>query len=376
MKQSNAVAYLRQLCCSGLPCEIVIREFLFAVKAVISSDNNVYIYCNNQWIPREVIFANLSPELFPVAAEIIPNYYNAERRACFIDWFNKFRVLADPRIYDQNFYNSDFYHLIWRTNDQHYCMQSPITQNWQVIGSPCLLRSRRDKPFSNQEQLLFSRLMPYLSHAVQDTQKQEIKYCDGGNSGMMVFTTVGKLLYLDDDARELLDWACYPAVAMAKRFSKDELLARLGQLCRDLNAIYQSVEAAPPSFSHTNSRGRFSFRGQWLSRNNREPGHLVGINIRHEVPVLLKILRGLQQTALSSSQKEVAALIAQGLSNEKIGKALHIKLSTVKDHINKIYTKLDVHQRDELVAKLMALDTSADNKNLTIISKHDAEYSH
>ena len=33
LKQSSAIAYLRQLCCSGLDKEIVIQEFLRAVQS-------------------------------------------------------------------------------------------------------------------------------------------------------------------------------------------------------------------------------------------------------------------------------------------------------------------------------------------------------
>jgi ATP/maltotriose-dependent transcriptional regulator MalT len=51
-------------------------------------------------------------------------------------------------------------------------------------------------------------------------------------------------------------------------------------------------------------------------------------------------------------------LLAQGFSNEKIGERLHIKLTTVKDHIGKIFVKLDIHRREELLPMLMALDSS------------------
>jgi DNA-binding CsgD family transcriptional regulator len=48
--------------------------------------------------------------------------------------------------------------------------------------------------------------------------------------------------------------------------------------------------------------------------------------------------------------------LAQGVSYEKIGERLHIKLSTVKDHIGKTFTKLDIHHRKELLPKLLVLD--------------------
>jgi ATP/maltotriose-dependent transcriptional regulator MalT len=62
---------------------------------------------------------------------------------------------------------------------------------------------------------------------------------------------------------------------------------------------------------------------------------------------------------LSPVQKQVAALLAQGCSNEKIGQHLHIKLTTVKDHIRKIFTKLDINHREELLPKLLAMECSS-----------------
>lgn len=48
--------------------------------------------------------------------------------------------------------------------------------------------------------------------------------------------------------------------------------------------------------------------------------------------------------------------MAQGYSNEVIGERLHIKLTTVKDHVGKIFTKLGIHRREELLPMLLAVD--------------------
>jgi DNA-binding CsgD family transcriptional regulator len=130
--------------------------------------------------------------------------------------------------------------------------------------------------------------------------------------------------------------------------------AKLEQLCRNLETVYRGQHAAPPSCCHTGPNGRFLFRAYWLNGQNHESGGLVGMIIEHQEPLVLKILRTLQNLPLSPSQKEVALLLAQGASSEKIGERLHIKPSTVKDRIRKIFNKLDIHHRDELLPKLLA----------------------
>ncbi|WP_394753171.1 LuxR C-terminal-related transcriptional regulator [Crenothrix sp.] len=72
----------------------------------------------------------------------------------------------------------------------------------------------------------------------------------------------------------------------------------------------------------------------------------------------LKILRALKDVPLSSTPKEVALLLAQNCSNEMICQRLHIKLTTTKDHIRKIFSKLSIHSREELLPLLLALEKS------------------
>lgn len=52
---------------------------------------------------------------------------------------------------------------------------------------------------------------------------------------------------------------------------------------------------------------------------------------------------------LTNKEKEILNLITAGKSNKEIASDLFIELSTVKTHINKIYSKLNISQRKEAV---------------------------
>jgi len=58
---------------------------------------------------------------------------------------------------------------------------------------------------------------------------------------------------------------------------------------------------------------------------------------------------------LSQRELEVLELIAQGLSNDEIGKQLFLALDTVKGHNRKIFDKLGVQRRTEAVARAREL---------------------
>lgn len=59
----------------------------------------------------------------------------------------------------------------------------------------------------------------------------------------------------------------------------------------------------------------------------------------------------LRLDALSERERTVLLLIAEGLSNQEIARALVVTVSTVKTHLNNIYAKLHVHTRLQAVTK-------------------------
>jgi DNA-binding NarL/FixJ family response regulator len=58
--------------------------------------------------------------------------------------------------------------------------------------------------------------------------------------------------------------------------------------------------------------------------------------------------------ALSGREREVLALVAEGLRNAGVAEALWISPATVRKHLENIYEKLDVHTRTAAVARIQA----------------------
>jgi DNA-binding NarL/FixJ family response regulator len=62
---------------------------------------------------------------------------------------------------------------------------------------------------------------------------------------------------------------------------------------------------------------------------------------------LSKAPRGLDE--LTEREREVLALVAQGLSNAELAETLRVSLPTAKTHVSRILTKLDARDRTQLV---------------------------
>lgn len=59
---------------------------------------------------------------------------------------------------------------------------------------------------------------------------------------------------------------------------------------------------------------------------------------------------------LTAREHEVLRLVDEGLSNKQIARRLSIELRTVKNHVHRVLEKLQVHRRDDAVAKFRATD--------------------
>lgn len=53
---------------------------------------------------------------------------------------------------------------------------------------------------------------------------------------------------------------------------------------------------------------------------------------------------------ISERERQVIALVAEGMDNDRIGRALHISPDTVKTHLARLYRRYEAHGRAHLVA--------------------------
>lgn len=354
MKQSNVIAHLRRLCCSGLSKEIVIGEFLQAVPMLILSSNNTFSATDAQLYPQYHIAGFDISGMQQTIAEVTTSFHTLERQRRALAWFKEHPAITDARILDPAFYQSDLYQLVYRRFDMHHVLWMPVTQAAKAAGVVGLYRSKSQNPFGNQDMAMLGHLLQYVSHALAaGDEPQEGPYYDTGRSGMLIMNAQGAILGLSKEAEQLLSLARMSRLVIERRH-QDRLTEKLAQLCRTLTAVYRGEAVQAPRYCHTNPYGQFLFRAYRLHEHGEEPSNLVGMTIEHREPVALKLMRAMQHLPLSPMQQEVAHCVAQGMSFKHIAQRLHIKPTTVKDHVGKIYNKLDIGHREQLLPRLLA----------------------
>jgi two-component system, NarL family, nitrate/nitrite response regulator NarL len=82
------------------------------------------------------------------------------------------------------------------------------------------------------------------------------------------------------------------------------------------------------------------------------PPHLAAALVRRVTALAAGGAREANGNGLTPRQRQIASLIADGLSNKQIARSLCIERATVKNHVHAIMSKLGITRRDQVAARL------------------------
>jgi len=224
-----------------------------------------------------------------------------------------------------------------------------------TLGCVDLFPPVRARPWTTEEKRRLARLEPFFAYALTVRSENDDLLADSGRSGVIIANPAGRPLHLSTEGRRLLFLASHPHVAPGIAVSRVPILpAPVLRICRNLGRVSSGDdEASAPVYHHRNVWGGFRFRAEWLDSNNPATG-LIAITVTHEEPLPITLTRSIGRQNLSRRQAEVCVLMATGCSHEAIADRLGISKHTANEHGRWIYQKLDVHNRAELVSKLLS----------------------
>jgi DNA-binding CsgD family transcriptional regulator len=181
-------------------------------------------------------------------------------------------------------------------------------------------------------------------------------------SGLIIVDREARLRYASAEALRLLVLAIHPhlsAQVITALGSSIILQAVILQVCGKLVGAFEGKQAAAEAaWHHTNPWGTFGFRAYCLDDGGLNDGGpackpLVGITIQYEMSLAVKVMARLKRFHLSRRQTEICLLIAADHSRAELARRMGISEHTVVTHIRRIYEKLGVQSRAELMSKLL-----------------------
>ena len=260
---------------------------------------------------------------------------------------------------EPGFYQSDYYNLVWREHlHAHHVMYAVIHENGRRLGQLSLYRTSKDKGFTQPDEELLTRVTHYLAHAVAAgpaTTGTHGEYFDTKRVGMIILNARGETQHLSEEGKRLLFLASYPAISRLALLATDSdaVPAALKQITQHLQALFSGKDAPPPVWHIENCWGRFAFRAFWLDAEcGTDPG-LIGVTVQQQEVLPLKLLGQLADLPLSDQQKHVILMLADGASYGQIANQLNISANTANYHVKQIYDRLQVHNRNDLLNKVL-----------------------
>jgi len=355
-------ARIQQLCCLGLGGQAIMPALLQELHHLISSYSNAFFWAENDQ------FSNLYDEnpVFPQIAPVyMSEFYNRRESEIFTSFTQSMRGERGVQCLDDllkidkpTFYKHDFYNLIYRPLNYRHFIRMVLREGGRALGRIHLYRND-NREFSPQEKRRLAAIAPFVAHALAAAGDLDAPLVESPDSGVIIAEPSGRIVNVSAQARRLLWMASSsePVTAHPHAELRDPTLPEgVRRLCRQLEGVFKEQEfPAPPVWQRRNAWGGFTFRVYWLNSGLPEPASLVGITVRREEPLPLKLLRRMEQLPLSGRQMQVCLLLAAGHSLAAIGKRLDVSKHTADYHCREVYARFDVHTRSELIARLALL---------------------
>jgi DNA-binding CsgD family transcriptional regulator len=355
---TRATERIRQLSCFGLGGEAMMPALFNELASLVASNASSF-----QFSDENGQLTSMYQENQPVRVVelFVKEYFNRREKDVSIDFAEQMRTcvgVCGPEhvlIVDRStFQRSDLYNLVLREIGCHDFIRLVVRDHGRRGGILTLMRPDGARPFSAEDRRRLASLETFIAHAMIERPKINWALVESDRSGLIVADTEGRLIHSTAEGRRLLLLAGYPWITRGEppRFAV-ALPPALVRICESLAGVFRGdPSAAVPVYRHRNPLGGFTFRAYWLEAD--DPDGLIGIVISHQEPLPVAIMRRKRELPLSRRQAQVCFLLANGMTYEGIARELGISRHTVIAHSRWIYNKLDVHNRAELTAHLLA----------------------
>jgi DNA-binding NarL/FixJ family response regulator len=358
VKAAQLRLHIRQLCCLGLPAEQLMPALLRAVRQFVGAESAGFF-----WVNSAGDMTNLYAErVLPADAMRLyfERYYDSGdlsfRRAFTERAGQHEQVTSSSASLDVE--RSKYYAEVLRHLEAHHIMYGIVRAQGQAVGQLSLYRPKSSAPFSAEEHSNLNSIVRYVAHAVSHREPEGTvrEFLDSDNDAVLLVDAQGNVRQQSAAARKLLLLATqtssehHEVMTAAIGSMQPELQRLVGRL----RSVFSGRDVSPPTLLVDNQWGRFVLRAYSMSEEPGARDALIAIRIQHQEPMLVRFVGALNSLDLSPQQREVAVGLAKGASNRELAVAMGVSVNTVGYHVKQLFLKLDAHDRQRLITKVLA----------------------
>ncbi len=369
MKNAALLSHIRQLCCLGLGGRAIMPALLRAVRELVPSDSAEFFWVDARGeMTNHYAEQTLPPDVMQFyfdrasAGGEHPYFASFKTRAAQIDPVTTLTITDALR-------RTDLYRSVLNHLGAEHALYCVIREREQPLGQLSLYRGKTRAAFGANERAAIAAIAGYVAHGLDDTfgagkhAGGDQSYRDTDHHAMLTLERDGTLRHCSSAARRLLQYVTLESVNRGTVAQQDAAIHGLmRELADQLGAVFvqrADVPVPPPALVVTNRWGRFVLRAYWLTDDVRAADALIGVQIRRQETMVLRLSQAMQRLALSPQQREVGLLLAQGKSNPQIAGALGVSLNTANYHVKQLFAKLNTHERAEVAPMLLGMGDGA-----------------
>ncbi|MCX7192913.1 MAG: LuxR C-terminal-related transcriptional regulator [Proteobacteria bacterium] len=202
---------------------------------------------------------------------------------------------------------------------EHILGTATINADTQLLNTMSLYRSNQNKPFTEAERALKEVIFPHLIDAVRQNWINNLPYLFPGNQRSN-FNTIATC-----DSLGILQIAVPSFI----------------EICR-LEWPKWTGPTLPNCVSHNLQNGELKFVGAKIAVCLSKIGDIFLVRARPKIAA----------DELSERELEVAQMYASGDDYKTIAQVLLVSPSTIRVHLSRIYTKLNINDKTSLTAEI------------------------
>lgn len=352
MKKSAELAQLRQLCRLGLPSEAIMPAFLRSLRALVPAGLGAFFWIDEHGDMTDMVSEKMLP------AEVTTRYFGRHYESAVHSF--RAQVLAQARdgvfvresVADDALLASDYYREIRAPLGAYRVLYAVLQDKGRPLGQLSLYRPQAAPAFGRDERAVFEIACRYLQQPLRERgapgSAAAGDFRESGQAALLVCSRDGRVRQASGRGHALL------AQASGCRINRFTMVGELEQAGIDLlrRLLARAEEGTEMddawvySLQVAHASGVFRLRAYPVSEG-------FGVLIERYEHLLVRLVDAMRGLRLSGQQCEVALLLARGFSNAEVARELGVSLNTASYHVKQLFTKLDAHDRDEVVARVL-----------------------
>lgn len=357
---------LRHLCRLGLPATRLLPSLLPVLRELVPASHAGFFFCDAQGRITNLYAERLLPP-GPMAA-----YYDRHDDREFRRQY-LLRVAAERPVSRRSVGEveraSTYCRDVLQPLDIAHFLYAVVRHQGRPLGQLSLYRGFGEPPFRATDEQALASVLHYLGQALAEPAAAGAPGAQGAphpaaaeaappsapalpdealEDGLAVLDAQGHELYADAHWPRLVRLAHQDAIspsgAMAERDSLPRFVAGVHQ------ALRRAAAGAPAVHRVDTHWGRFVFRRHLLS--SPAGAEAVALRVTRHGASPVRLAQGAAALGLTTQQREVAVLAAQGHRNAEIARRLDLSVNTVGYHLKQVFARLGVHERGGVAQRL------------------------